>query len=316
VAALRLLLAWALVYAALAGVVVAAGRWSPPPRPPPVEGAPARVIAVPPRPDGVAPAAGEGGAAEELAYTEAGCRAMKGELRGLCFQQLARQRAPDDRAGALLACAELAGEARDECTSDVAELHARTDRAAALALCPGIATPKWRDQCVFGVALALSRVDPAAAFRLCDDAGRWTDFCRHDVNGEIAQVDAALAFAHCAAEEGDLLRRKSCWHGIGKYIARVDVAGAFHRCATVPLGPDGLYRENCFHGLGWGAAETAGRDFAARCAEAGPQRDSCVLGVAYNLRRFDPAGAVSLCESVAREDLQAQCNRFVQDGRL
>ena len=106
---------------------------------------------------------------------------------------------------------------------------------------------KWRDQCVFGIALTYSVTDSPWAFRLCDQAGQWRDFCRHDVNGEIAVVNPTLALEHCQAEEGDLLTRKTCWHGIGKYIARVDIDKAFAACEQVPSGPH--HRENCIHGL-------------------------------------------------------------------
>ena len=200
----------------------------------------------------------------------------------------------------------------------MAELYAPVDREASLAVCPEIPRKKWRDQCVFGIALALSTLDSDRAFRKCDDAGQWRDFCRHDVNGEIAQVNPDLALEHCHAEEGDLLTRKSCWHGIGKYIARVDVPLAFSTCERVPTGPptpDG-YRENCVHGLGWGAAEKAGRDFAAECDRAGDFKDSCLVGVAYNLRRFDVAAGMEVCSGVQDALLRGRCDEFVQRGRL
>lgn len=300
---------------ALIGAVELARAGLPPdePAPPPPQRVERVAVAVPPKPDGARVPEGDGPGA----WTEARCRALDGELRDVCYHQLARARAPTDLRGALLACDALTEPLLGaECRSDVAELHAPTDRDAALALCPTIPQKKWRDQCVFGVALALSTLDSPAAFRLCDGAGQWRDFCRHDVNGEIAQVNDALAMAHCAAEEGDLLTRKTCWHGIGKYVARADVDRAFRLCAQVPPGPDNLYRENCYHGLGWGAAETAGRDFVSRCPEAGPAAPSCRLGVAYNLQRFDKAGALELCEAVGRDDLTAQCRQFVTEGRV
>lgn len=268
-----------------------------------------RVVALPPKPEGSLDKSGDGTGKR---YTREACAARTGELRELCFHQLARQMSPEDLAGAVLACGELpAGERLGECLADVAEAHARVDREAALSQCPRIESGKWRDQCVFGVALARVALEPQASFELCDSAGRWRDFCRHDVNGEIAVVDTDLALAHCAREEGDLLTRKSCWHGIGKYIARVDVERAKSACGRVPAGPDNLYVENCWHGLAWGASETAGRAFAERCGEAGPQADSCMLGVAYNLRRFDPEGAVALCEAAQRADLREKCLDFV-----
>ena len=163
--------------------------------------------------------------------------------------QLARQSAMRDLVGGQEACLQI--EKKDtmwECLSDIAEVYAPFDREASLSLCPTIKKKKWRDQCVFGIALALSTIDSPWAFRTCDRAGTWRDFCRHDVNGEIAVVNVDLALSHCHEEEGDILRRKTCWHGIGKYIARVDVDRAFDACAQVPLGPDNLYRENCIHG--------------------------------------------------------------------
>ena len=301
---------YALVLALCLGLVQAVQHtWQPtaPPPPPVVE---AVAIAVPPKPEGAQPAPGSGG--EGYRYTEEGCQARQGQLRDVCFHQLAIQRSATDLGGGLAACQAIAEpDTRLECQSDVAEGYARVDRDAALAVCPAIDKKKWRDQCVFGIALAWSTQDSPWAFRLCDQAGKWRDFCRHDVNGEIAQVDVDLALAHCAAEEGDLLRRKSCWHGIGKYLARVDVDGAFAACARVPEGPQGLYRENCVHGLGWGASEGAGAAFLPTCARAGPQEDSCRLGVAYNLVRFDAAQALEICASVQRTDLRAQCQAFV-----
>jgi hypothetical protein len=281
----------------------------------PVQKVEAVAIAVPPRPKGVRPVQGEGEG--EYRYTEEGCEKLKGEYRDICMHQLARQRADTDLDGGLAACRKVeATLAQEECTADVAELYSRFDRAKALAVCPTIPTPKWRDQCVFGIALAAVDTDPDGAFTLCAQAGMWHDFCRHDVNGEIAQVDTPKAWAHCAADEGDLLRRKTCWHGMGKYIARVDVDKAFATCAEVPLGEQDLYRENCFHGLGWGASETAGVAFAEQCGRAGEKADSCLVGVAYNLRRFDSVSALSVCEKVQRADLHDQCERFVRNGRI
>jgi len=285
--------------------------WEPPPKPEPLPAdESSRAIAVPPKPEGAAqPGEGDGAGA----WTEQRCRQLDGDLRDVCFHQLARGRASTDLPGALEACGILSDAALEaECQADVAELHAPTDRDAALAVCPTIPTKKWRDQCVFGIALALSAPDPRFAFRLCDDAGQWRDFCRHDVNGEIAQVNDPLAFEHCAAEEGDILTRKTCWHGMGKYIARVDVPRAWEVCRRVPLGPDNLYRENCVHGLAWGAAESAGRDFLGECGTLPEQRDSCRLGVAYFESRFNTAGALDICEQVVRTDLQEKCVQHVR----
>lgn len=294
-------------------------RWSAdaPPPPPPPQPVDAVAVAVPPRPEGVRSVQGDG--EDGYRYTEAGCEKREGELRDVCFHQLARQRASTDLTGGLEACAQVsAKEVKQECRADVAELYAPVDRQASLEICPGIPRKKWRDQCVFGIALALSTIDSPWAFRQCDEAGQWRDFCRHDVNGEIAQVNPSLALENCHAEEGDLLTRKSCWHGIGKYIARVDVQVAFETCEKVPVGPatpDG-YRENCVHGLGWGAAEKAGRDFAAQCHRAGAYKDSCLVGVAYNLRRFDVAAGLEVCSGVQDRLLRERCDRFVTDGRL
>ena len=129
-------------------------------------------------------------------------------------------------------------------------------------------------------------------------------------------MNVELALANCAKEEGDLLTRKTCWHGIGKYLARVDVDAAFAACDQVPSGPKNLYRENCIHGLGWGASETAEEDFIPTCRRSGKERDSCLLGVAYNLRRFDIDRGLRICAQVQRVDLNDQCRRFVSGGRL
>lgn len=307
----------------LAGVEVAKASLEPRPEPTlppqPVED----VIAIPPKPEGAEPVLGEG-EGDEYRYTEQACLAHEpGAYRDICFHQLARQRAYTDLPGALAACEQIPRpsekddrDTHGECMSDVAELFAPADRDAALAVCPTIARKKWRDQCVFGISLALSTLDSRWAFRNCDGAGKWRDFCRHDVNGEIAVVNTDLALAHCAAEEGDLLRRKTCWHGIGKYIARVDVDAAFAACDRVPPGPDNLYRENCIHGLGWGASETRGADFVPECARAGAEQPSCLLGIAYNLRRFDQDTALTLCDQVTRTDLQAQCRQMVSQGSI
>jgi hypothetical protein len=267
-------------------------------------------VAIPPKPEGVQPARGAGG--ERV--TEALCMGYTGQFRDVCYHQLARQKAPTDLSGAAFSCSAIARvKQRQECLADSAELHATTDRSAALSLCPTIGRKKWRDQCVFGIALAVVQADPSGARSLCDQAGMWRDFCRHDVNGEIAVNDPGSALAFCAQEQGSPLTRKSCWHGIGKYMARVNVDSALGACSQVPAG---LYRENCVHGLGWGAAEQGGLGFAQRCGMAGAQADSCRLGVAYNHRRFDPAAAEQICADVRRADLKTQCISFVRTGRL
>ena len=281
--------------------------------PPPKKTDSATVIAIPPKPEGVMePSQGEG---DQLVYTEAGCKKQPAQFRDICFHQLARQQAYTDLKGALSSCDKIERqETIYECQSDVAELYSPVDREASLAVCPSIERKKWRDQCVFGIALAYSIADSPWAFRLCDRAGQWRDFCRHDVNGEIAVVNPDLALEHCHAEEGDLLTRKTCWHGIGKYIARVDIDKAFAACDRVPSGPQNLYRENCIHGLAWGASETAEEAFLAQCERAGKEKDSCFLGVAYNLRRFDIDRGLAICADVKRGDLKEKCIQFVSGG--
>ena len=273
------------------------------------------LIAIPPKPEGALDLQGDGGNATH--YTQEKCENHREKYRDLCFHQLARQSATSDLIGAQKACVQI--EEKDvmwECLSDIAEQYAPFDREASLELCPSIKNKKWRDQCVFGIALALSTIDSPWAFATCDRAGKWRDFCRHDVNGEIAVVNVDLALEHCGREEGDLLTRKSCWHGIGKYIGRVDIDRAFLACERVPLGPQNLYRENCHHGLGWAGSEQMGADFAQTCARSGERRDSCLLGVAYNLRRFAPEQGMRLCNTVQRDDLRTQCEQFLMHGSI
>lgn len=275
-----------------------------------------RAIAVPPKPksdENIDKNSGDG-EGKVAVYTEEGCRKMRDEYKDICFQALARQLGKTDLTGGVAACELIQMvDKKWECLSDVAEAYSTFDRDAALQVCPTIKRKKWHDQCFFGIALAYSTTDSRWAFRACDMSGQWRDYCRHDVNGEIAVVNLDLALAHCAAEEGDLLTRKTCWHGIGKYIARVDVSRAFEACQKVPLGPQNLYRENCVHGLGWGASEKkeVGASFVAQCDRAGEQKDSCLLGVAYNLKRFNLDTALSICDQVARTDLASQCVAFV-----
>lgn len=310
-------LPFSLLYAVVLAVCIGAvelvrATWELEPPPPPPQEVESVVIAVPPRPEGQREVQGAAGD-EAYRYTEQGCLKLDGDLRDICFQQLAAQRAVTDLKGGLEACTNIDDVDRNgECMASAAEVHAPADREAALAVCPTIPKGKWEDQCVFGIALALSTIDSPFAFRLCDEAGRWLDFCRHDVNGEIAQVNPQLAYDHCAAEEGDLLRRKSCWHGIGKYMGRVDMPAAWEWCGKVPRGPDDLYLENCIHGLGWAGAERVGREFVPECDKAGDKKDSCLLGIAYNLKRFDPVAGVELCETVKRADLKEKCLRHVR----
>jgi hypothetical protein len=41
-----------------------------------------------------------------------------------------------------------------------------------------------------------------------------------------------------------------------------------------------------------------------------------MLGVAYNLRRFDQEAGMDLCAQVHRQDLAEQCRKFVSFGRI
>ena len=211
-----------------------------------------------------------------------------------------------------MACRELGREAlKWECHADVAELHSEVDRDAAEQLCPDIPRRKWRDQCYFGIAMAWSIEDYDYARATCGKSGMWEDFCRHDVNGEIAQVDPNAALAFCELEEGDLLKRKTCFHGLGKYIGRVDVEGAFGICERVPT-HEPLYRENCVHGIGWAMAESDAAAALSRCQDAGDYRDSCLLGVSAHAKVFDPGEAVRICETVRRSDLRQRCVDFAR----
>ncbi len=268
-------------------------------------------IALPPKPEVERPE--DEAIGESTLYDEATCETYEGDFRDACYEALARQRAQRDLPGALRACEALVRERlRLECLADIAGLHALTDLEAARALCPTIPTRKWHDQCYFGIAMTLVAQDPALALSTCDDAGIWRDFCRHDVLGEVAVVDLSFVLAECAREQGDLLTRKTCWHGIGKYIGRQDIDAAFAACREVPLGPENLYRENCVHGAGWAAGERWGVAGAQRCPTAGEQRDSCVLGVAYQLKRIQPDEAVELCRTARRDDLRDHCLAFLR----
>ena len=128
-------------------------------------------------------------------------------------------------------------------------------------------------------------------------------------------MDTQNALSKCALEEGDILTRKTCWHGIGKYLARVDVERAFDACAQVPAGPNDLYIENCIHGLGWGASETEEEAFIPTCDRSGRQKDSCLLGIAFNLKRIDRERGMAVCERVERSDLKSKCTQFVSSKR-
>lgn len=269
-------------------------------------------VAIPPKPEGAADAGAGDPDAEGTRYDEASCNRYQGDFRDVCYHALARQRAPRDLGGGLLACDEVKRRRlRQECQADVAELHVPTDLEAARGVCPSIPTRKWRDQCYFGIAMALVNIDAREALSACDDAGIWRDFCRHDVLGEVSVFDLEMVLETCAKEEGDLLTRKTCWHGIGKYIGRVDLPRAFAACERVPLGPDKLYRENCVHGVGWAAGERLGDAGLSECRAAGPMEDSCRLGVAFQIMRSQPDMAVDICHSVSRGDLREHCLGWV-----
>ncbi len=267
-------------------------------------------MAVPPKPDSQPPAGGS--ASGRALYDEQTCLRYQGDFKDVCFHALARQRAARDLNGALQACQVVSRDRlRFECMADVAELHVPTSLEAARKVCPTIPGRKWRDQCFFGIATALVETDSRLALRTCDDSGMWRDFCRHDVLGETSLRDLDFVLDVCSREEGDLLTRKSCWHGIGKYIGRQDLDAAFSACGRVPPGPSGIYRENCVHGVGWAAGERLGAAGARRCVAAGPLSGSCRLGVAFQLKRIDPAAAMDICLSVTRDDLRDHCQSFL-----
>ena len=266
------------------------------------------VVAIPPRPQGARPVAGAG---ERV--MEADCRSRSGSLRDVCFTELARSRAGTDLEGALSACEEVSGRSRRmECMAASAEVHAPTNRAAALAVCPRIAHRKWSDQCVFGIALALVKTEPVWAFDRCGSAGMWRDFCRHDVNGEIALMDVELSMDHCTSVDDGELASRSCWHGIGKYLGRADLRRAQLACGRVP---SGVNRDNCIHGLGWAGAEGQGLDFAAQCDTLPDGSDPCRLGVAYQQLRVNPEGAAQVCRQVAEKELRFACEQTVTGSR-
>ncbi len=265
-------------------------------------------VAIPPKPETELDRGRGDPSAEGTHYDEASCNRYEGDFRDVCYHALARQRAPRDLQGALLACDVVQRKRlRMECQADAAELHVATDLAAARAVCPGIPARKWRDQCFFGIAMALVNIDPHQALAGCDDAGIWRDFCRHDVLGEVSVFDLDMVLEVCHREEGDLLTRKTCWHGIGKYIGRVDLPRAFAACERVPTGPSGVYRENCIHGAGWAAGERFADAGLAHCSRAGSFEDSCRLGVAFQIERSQPQIAADICRSVERGDLRDHC---------
>ena len=299
-----------LVLAALLGLRAALVVW----HPPSAERAVAAdvvaegVMALPPKPEGVAaPTPGDGGEAVAR-LTPEGCRAMAEKLRDVCWQALARQTAASDPAGALAVCAEVsASELTYECEADVAETIAPRDRERAAALCAPIPSVKWRGQCQFGIGLALAEVDPLYALGRCDHAEAFRLFCRHDVVGTVALADVEPAITFCAREEGDSLQRKTCWHGIGKYLARRSLPEATAACGRATL----EWRGNCFHGAGWGAAERDPDAALAACAALPEYAENCRQGVAHELKRGDPPRAVAICETITTATIRTRCLDFV-----
>lgn len=268
------------------------------------------VMALPPKPEGLdARPAGEDGSGEGQAIlTVAACSNMAADVRDVCFQALARQSAARDPQGALQVCERIVDdELRLECEADVAETVAPVDRAAAEAICVAIPVMKWRGQCHFGMGLALAEIDPDYALGRCEHAEAFRDFCRHDVVGEVALETLEPAVAFCAREEGDTLTRKTCWHGIGKYLARRDFAEAGAACDRATE----QWRGNCWHGVGWGAAERDPDATLAACANVPRYADNCRQGVAHQLKRFDPARGIALCESIATSSIRERCLAFL-----
>ena len=291
--------------ACLSGIQLALG-WIDPPPAVEVVSETSAFVALPPKPDG----AREAGDGEGVVYTEEGCLAYTGDVRDACFHALALQRAGKDAVGGQAACERIGEDPlRWECIADVAELYWPADRATSEAICPTIGKKKWRDQCWFNLALAASRIDYDYARRMCGEAGMWRDFCYHDVNGEIAQVEPAAALAWCDLEQGELLRRKTCYHGLGKYLGRTDPGAARGICEQVPTS-NPLYPENCHHGIGWAMAETRGSAALEDCSKSGKYRDSCTLGVSAHAKRLDRGEALRICGEVSRDDLRQRCEAF------
>ena len=65
------------------------------------------------------------------------------------------------------------------------------------------------------------------------------------------------------------------------------------------------------HGVGWAAGEQQGADAANLCDRAGSYSDSCILGVAYQSKRYEPAIAQSLCETARDPKERKRCLDFV-----
>jgi len=280
-----------------------------PPPPQPV----AEIIAVPPKPEGAKSAEGEGNGP---AYTEEGCRAIERDLdlRDACWRALAVQRAERDPDGALDACEEVRlEEDLHACYADVAELHSVVDREwsenACETLIP-ITDRTWHGQCWFGIALQHSTLDYDYARETCEKALDWKNFCRHDVNGEIAQVNPDEAFRWCEEAEHTGLQEQGCYHGLGKYLGRTDPPKAMEICEHTP---GGKLSEQCWHGLGWAIGESDLEGSVAVCdKEGGDYRDSCLLGLSSNAKRFDAELSVELCNMAKDADLRRKCLKFAQ----
>ncbi|MES2638767.1 MAG: hypothetical protein V4850_04775 [Myxococcota bacterium] len=272
--------------------------------------APDAVMALPPKPDGAErPPSEDGTGAGAALLTLEACQAMIEDVRDVCLQALARQSAARDPAGALQVCERIGdSELRLECEADVAESVSPIDRDAADRICAAIPVVKWRGQCYFGMGLALAEIDPEYALARCEKAEAFRDFCRHDVVGEVALEGLEPAVAFCAKEEGDPLTRKTCWHGIGKYVARRDFAEAASACDRSTE----AWRSNCFHGVGWGAAERDPDATLAACSKLPAHADSCRQGVAHQLKRFDPARGIALCESIGTASIRDRCLTFLK----
>lgn len=271
--------------------------------------APDAVMALPPKPDGAERPPSEDGIGGAALLTLESCQAMIVDVRDVCLQALARQSAARDPDGALQVCVRIGeAELRLECEADVAEAVSPIDRAAADRICAGIPLVKWRGQCYFGMGLALAEIDPEYALARCENAEAFRDFCRHDVVGEVALEGLEPAVAFCAKEQGDPLTRKTCWHGIGKYLARRDFGEAAAACGRATE----AWRSNCFHGVGWGAAERDPDATLVACANVPVHAESCRQGVAHQLKRFDPARGIALCESIGTASIRERCLTFLK----
>lgn len=265
------------------------------------------VMAVPPKPETRREDAA--GNTRSETYSWERCESMPKTYADTCFAALARQLAARDPAGGLEACEQVTlGELRWECIADVSETHAPIDVERSRAICQTIPSSKWEDQCVFGIAMAWVHLDAAFALETCEASGRWKAFCRHDVNGERAVVDPEASVAYCRQLEGR--KRVTCWHGVGKYIGRVDPSAALRVCEAAPLESD--LRGQCVHGVGWAAAEQSGPAALPLCDDLGPMRDSCILGVAYQSKRYNPEQAASLCMKAESSEERTHCLEFVR----